>query len=379
MSPQRLTTLAALAGAAILFSPGPSAAQGTLERENDRLFEGRRNAIVRASERVGPAVVTVSVLKTQLVEGPAFPSRNQEFFSPFFRSLRRRYWQRVQSIGSGVLFGKEGVVITNYHVVEGAQDLHITLPDGRDFEARYLGGEELYDLAVLQVKNDGEELPQAPLAPTDDLLIGEWVIAIGNPFGYLLNDAQPTVTVGVVSAVGRDILSERENQDTMYKNMIQTDAAINPGNSGGALVNALGEIVGINTFIFSQSGGSHGIGFAIPIGTAERVVSEILDHGEVREVWVGVRIQEIPATLAESLELESTDGVIVASVDRGSPAQKAGVERGDVIRRINGQRIQDFEDARRALYGVLVGDEVEFTILRGDDVSLHRLKLVERE
>ncbi|HMB71365.1 MAG TPA: PDZ domain-containing protein, partial [bacterium] len=181
----------------------------------------------------------------------------------------------------------------------------------------------------------------------------------------------------VVSATARDILSERDNAETLYKDMIQTDAAINPGNSGGALANALGAVVGINTFIFSKSGGSQGIGFAIPIDTARRVMHEVLDYGEVREVWVGVRIQEIPEALAESLDLDSRDGVIVASVDEGSPADLAGVRRGDVIRQIGVEAIRNYDDARRALYGVLVGDELAFTIDRGGESSVHHLELVE--
>jgi serine protease Do len=344
----------------------------------DGLDLGRRNAIVRASEIVGPSVVTVSVLRTQLVEGPAF-SANQEFFNPFFRNLKRRYWQRVQSIGSGVIVRSDGTVLTNFHVVNGAQEIKITLSDGREYSAKILGAEELYDLAVLRIEARGDVMPVAPLHDGGELYTGEWAIAIGNPFGYLLDDPEPTVTVGVISATSRDILSERENSETLYKDMIQTDAAINPGNSGGALVNALGEVIGINTFIFSRSGGSHGIGFAIRIETAKRVMEEILAYGEVREVWVGVRIQEIPAALAESLELESTDGVIVASVDPGSPADKAGVRRGDVVRQIQGERLRNFEDARRALYGALVGDQIMFLVERGGEKAReHVLKLVER-
>jgi serine protease Do len=285
----------------------------------------------------------------------------------------------VQSIGSGVIVRDDAIVVTNYHVVSGAQAIKITLADGREFQARYLGGEELYDLAFLQIVTEGESVPVANLGTSDNLLIGEWAIAIGNPFGYLLDDPHPTVTAGVVSAVGRDILAEQEGSDTIYKDMIQTDAAINPGNSGGPLVNAVGEVVGINTFIFSQSGGSHGIGFAIPIDTVDRVMHEILEYGEVREVWIGVRIQEIPATLAESLELSSTDGVIVASVDEGSPAEHAGLARGDVILRIGTERVRNFEDARRALYGRLVDDVLEFEVQRGSAAPRRfELHLVER-
>lgn len=347
-----------------------------LDDANDGMFHGRRTAAVVAAERAGPAVVTVSVLRRQLVQ---YLDPAQEFFNPFFRGVRRRYWQHVKGLGSGVLVRADGVILTNYHVVKGAEDIRITLADGREYAARYLGGEELYDLAVLQAVTNGDPVPVAEAAHDSDLMIGEWVIAIGNPFGYLLNDTHPTVTVGVVSAVDRDILSEHAESGTLYKDMIQTDAAINPGNSGGALVNALGEVIGINTFIFSKSGGSQGIGFAIPISTATRVMREILDYGGVREVWVGVRIQEIPEVLAESLDLSNRDGVIVASVDPGSPADRAGIERGDVIRRIGPEVIRNFDDARRALYGVMVGDQLEFSLDRNGGNSVRRVDLVERK
>jgi serine protease Do len=355
----------------------PPSAQSKTEALDTTLAgidRGRRNAIVVASERVEPAVVTVSVLRAQLVERPVF---QDEFFFPF-RGMRQRFWQRVQGLGSGVIVGRDGTIITNFHVVKGAQTIKITLPDGREFGAKYLGGTELYDLAVLEMEIDGAEIPIAPLGDSKDLMIGEWAIAIGNPFGYLLDDTEPTVTVGVISATSRDVMIET-NRVTIYKDMIQTDAAINPGNSGGPLVNALGEVIGINTFILSRSGGSQGIGFAIPIDTVRRVVAEIKAHGQVREVWVGVQVQEIPASLAESLELDSTAGVIVASVDRGSPAEKAGIRRGDVIRKIGDNTIADFEDAKRALYGMMVDDVIDFVIQRGNaKPETATLRLVER-
>ncbi len=293
--------------------------------------------------------------------------------------MRQRFWQRVQGLGSGIIADDKGTIITNFHVVKGAQNIKITLPDGREFGAKYLGGTELYDLAVLEMDAGGAEIPTAPFGKSDDLMIGEWVIAIGNPFGYLLDDTEPTVTVGVISATSRDVMIET-NRVTIYKDMIQTDAAINPGNSGGPLVNALGEVIGINTFILSRSGGSQGIGFAIPVATVQRVMNEITQHGAVREVWVGVQVQEIPSALAESLELESNSGVIVASVDRGSPAEKAGIERGDVIRKIGDNTIADFDDAKRALYGMMVDDVVVFVIQRGTaKQDTKTMRLVERK
>ncbi|HET9888351.1 MAG TPA: trypsin-like peptidase domain-containing protein [bacterium] len=353
----------------------PPNSQETRDAALADIDKGRRNAIVVATERVEPAVVTVSVLRAQLVEGPVFPQ--EEFFFPF-RQMRRRYWQRVQGLGSGVIIDPDGTVITNYHVVKGAQVIKITLPDGRELGATYLGGTELYDLAVLKLDTGGQTVPAAPLGDSSDLLIGEWVIAIGNPFGYLLDDSQPTVTVGVVSAKSRDVQVEM-NQVTIYKDMIQTDAAINPGNSGGPLVNALGEVIGINTFILSRSGGNQGIGFAIPMNTVRRVMTEIKEHGALREVWVGVHVQEIPAALAESLDLETNAGVIVANVDKGSPADKAGIARGDVIRKIGNDTISDFEDAKRALYGMMAGDVVDVLVQRGNAAPTKTtLHLVER-
>jgi serine protease Do len=344
---------------------------------NDDLVWGRRNALVRAAEKAGPSVVTVSVLRTQIVEDGGL-GPGADFFSPFFQNLHRRYWQRVQALGSGVIVRKDGTILTNFHVVNGAEQIKITLADGREYEGRFLGGTELYDVAVVRAAVGKDDLPVATLDKSGDLAIGEWVMAIGNPFGYLLDDTQPTVTAGVVSALRRAIHSEG-NQETLYKDMIQTDAAINPGNSGGPLVDAVGDVVGINTFIFSQSGGSHGIGFAIPIATAARVMDEILAHGALREVWIGVRVQEIPESLAQSMDLESREGVIVASVDPGSPAEKAGIHRGDIIHGIGGERIRTFDDARRALYARLVGDRVDFVVEESGKQSTRTLVLTERK
>ena len=239
--------VAVLAGAGwTLGAFADAPAQDALTRTNDEITTGRRSALVRAAEKAGPSVVTVSVLRNQLMEGPV-TSPNRDFFNPFFQNLRRRYWQRVQGLGSGVILRKDGTIVTNYHVVKGAQLIRITLPDGREFEGRFLGGTELYDLAVLKADVGREEIPTATLDDSGDVVTGEWVMAIGNPFGYLLDDTQPTVTVGVISATRRDIHSEGESE-TLYKDMIQTDAAINPGNSGGPLVNALGDVIGLNTF-----------------------------------------------------------------------------------------------------------------------------------
>jgi serine protease Do len=264
-------------------------------------------------------------------------------------------------VGSGFIVSRDGYILTNEHVVKNASEIKVTLTDGREYPAEFVGGDDTYDVALLKI--DGQGLPAAPLGRSDDLMIGEWAIAIGNPFGFLLENSEPTVTAGVVSATRRDI-RQSDEQPGVYKDMIQTDAAINPGNSGGPLVNARGEVIGMNTFIFSRSGGSIGLGFAIPIETAQRVMSELLEFGQVRQVWVGVRVQELTPALAEYLGMPGPTGVIVSFVEAGSPAAEAGMRRGDVILAVNGTIVEHIDNARSALFGAQVGDRLTLKILR---------------
>jgi serine protease Do len=248
------------------------------------LSNSRRTAIVTAAERVSPSVVSVSVVTTRVVRSDPIPGMfRDEFFDRFFPPTE--YRQRIPGLGSGVIVDNSGLVLTNEHVVRGAEDVKVTLTDGRQLPAKVLGGTAIYDLAILKV--EANKLPVAPLGDSDDLVVGEWAIAIGNPFGYLLADTQPTVTAGVISATRRDIKSEA-TETGVYKNMIQTDAAINPGNSGGPLVNADGQVIGINTFIFTSTGGSIGLGFAIPINLAKRILGEVEKYGRVRAAWPGM-------------------------------------------------------------------------------------------
>ena len=346
----------------------------------DPITSSRDNAIVRAAREVGPAVVSISVIQTRVVRSsPLGPGFRDEFFEYFFRDFfpERVYRQEIPSLGSGVLVSEGGryYALTNDHVVSGAEVIKVTLADGREFDADVVGTDARFDLAVLKI--DVGEAPAAVLGNSDDLVTGEWAIAIGNPFGYLLRDRQPTVTVGVISALHRDVKPER-GQFGVYKDMIQTDAAINPGNSGGPLVNCEGEVVGINSFIFTKSGGSLGMGFAIPINTVRRIMGEFIRYGRIRPVWVGVQVQEITPLLALSLDLETTEGVLVSHVDRGSPADVAGVERGDLLQAIGRERIRSVDEAQRALADAIVGDEVEFRLVRRDQVRSAVLRLVER-
>jgi serine protease Do len=324
------------------------------------LSRSRRTAIVTAAQRVSPAVVSVSVVTTRIVRGDPYglPFRD-EFFDRFFPPSL--YRERVPGLGSGVIVDGEGIVLTNSHVIRDAEEVKVNLPDGRHFNAKLLGDSPVYDLAVLKIP--GERLPVAPLGDSDSLVVGEWAIAIGNPFGFLLDDPQPTVTAGVVSAMRRDIKAEATSSG-MYKNMIQTDAAINPGNSGGALVDADGEVIGINTFIFTNSGGSIGLGFAIPINLAKKVLAEVRHYGRVRVAWPGMTVQPVTELLARRLGWDGTEGLVVSAVDRGGPAERAGLKPLDRIRRVNGRITNDVEDAQASIYGAQVGDRLTLEVER---------------
>jgi serine protease Do len=333
----------------------------------------RRTAIVEAAHRVGPSVVTISVVQTRMVQSTPFGS---EFFEPFFRDMipSYRYREQIPGMGSGFIISPKGYVLTNEHVVNGAEKITVILADGRSFTGKVLGAHPQYDVAI--VKIEGDNLPVAPLGTSADLMVGEWAIAIGNPFGFLLNDTQPTVTAGVISATARDIKAG-STSGGIYKNMLQTDAAINPGNSGGPLVNALGEVIGVNTFIFTKSGGSEGIGFAIPIDAAKRVVDEIIKYGRVRNIWIGVGTWDITPYLAERIGTKDRKGLYISSVEKGSPADKTGARVGDIIRKVNGTAISDVNEAYRAIFGANVGDTITLTVERdGKPVNL-RLTLEE--
>jgi len=252
-------------------------------------------------------------------------------------------------------------------VVAGADQLKVTLTTGDELEGKVVGMDEASDLAV--VKIEAKNLPSVVLGNSDNLIIGEWAIAIGNPFGYLLDDPNPTVTVGVISALNRDIKRER-GQVQIYRKMIQTDAAINPGNSGGPLVNASGEVIGINTFIFTTSRGSEGIGFAIPINRAKAILSDLIKHGGVTPTWIGLRVQEVNQVLAQSLDLKKAEGVIVSDVEDESPAQKAGLKRKDVIIKVDDQKIKNISDWEDLSYLARANQNLDIGFLR-DGKEMH--------
>jgi len=281
--------------------------------------------------------------------------------------IPRGFERRVEGLGTGFIVSADGLIITNQHVTGGADSIVVTLRDGRDLPARLLGEDGQTDIAVLKV--DAAGLPVAPLGRSRALVAGDWAVAIGNPYGYLLGNSEPTVTAGVVSALGRDILPSQD-QTGMYVDMIQTDAAINPGNSGGPLVNADGEVVGVNAFILSQTGGSVGLGFAIPIERAMRVAQDLRRQGRVRRGWVGVEIAE---PQPQSGTWRRQPGVVVRRVAPGGPGAAAGVKPGDLISRAAGQVLRNFLGWERVMLDLEPGDTLPLIVQRGGvdrDVSL---------
>jgi serine protease Do len=357
--PRGATTPLFLAMAAALLAacngaPRDSSAQtleSSIPRPSASIDASRRTAITEAVARVSPAVVTV---QTEVVSRvPADP------FDFFFGGGRAG--QRIApGLGSGFITREDGVVVTNAHVVSGASRVVVALRDGTTYPAQLVGADEANDLAVLKI--DARNLPVAVLGTSADLVVGEWAVAIGNPYGFLLGNTEPSVTAGVISGVGRNLAGAGEGAG-VYVNMIQTDASINPGNSGGPLVNAAGQVIGVNSSIFSPSGGSIGLGFAIPIDRAKRVAEDLLAHGAVRRPWIGVKLQ-----LPRSTDPLATAraGAVVSRVVPGSPADRAGIRAGDRIVSSRGRTMRNPFDWEAELLDLRVGEDVPLQIRRGD-------------
>ena len=322
-------------------------------------------------EQLSPAVVNISTT-TIVSEGPGmdmpqFPpgSPFEEFFKNFGDENRQR---RASSLGSGFIIDAEGIVVTNFHVIENAEEITVTLSDETSFTAKVLGQDQKTDIAVLKIDPGDTALTAVPFGDSDSLRVGDWVLAIGNPFGL-----GGTVTAGIVSARGRDI------GNGPYDDFIQTDASINRGNSGGPLFNTDGEVIGINTAIFSQSGGSVGIGFAISSNLAKRVTKQLVEFGTTRRGWLGVFIQEVTSDIAETLGLEGSGGALVSSVNENSPADIAGLEPGDVILSFDGKKIERMRDLPRIVAETDIGATVVVEIFRGGRLSTVEVTLGELE
>ncbi len=326
------------------------------------------------AQEVMPSVVNIS--STKVVQSNGSRNLNPFFNDPFFRDFFNNPWRNLpkerkeKSLGSGVIVSQEGIVVTNNHVVEQAEEILVGLADGRQFKAELVGTDPKSDLAVIRLqgeKGDFKDLKAMVLGNSDRARIGDVVLALGNPFGV-----GQTVTMGIISA------KNRANVDIVdYEDFIQTDAAINPGNSGGALVSMEGELIGINTAILSRSGGYQGVGFAIPSNMVKNVVDNILKHGKVVRGWLGVSVQEITPELAEMMNFPNTQGVLVSSVVEESPAERAGLKRDDVILNLNGQAVNTPDQLRNMIASMGAGVSVRFEVRRAGEIYHFQVELSE--
>ncbi len=359
--PRRPTAALALA-AMIVLSPLAAVAQSH-----------GPEGIADVAEKVIDAVVNISTSQTVEARGamPQMPPGSQqfeEFFEEFFKNKRggdnqNRAPRRVSSLGSGFVIDASGIVVTNNHVISDADEVNVIFNDGTRLKAEVIGHDQKTDIALLRVKPD-KPLKAVQFGDSDKLRLGEWVVAIGNPFSL-----GGTVTAGIVSARNRDINSGP------YDNYIQTDAAINRGNSGGPLFNLNGEVVGVNTAIISPSGGSIGIGFAVPSKTAVAVIDQLRQFGETRRGWLGVRIQQVTDEIADGLNIKPAKGALVAGVEEKGPAKPAGIEPGDVIVKFDGKDVKDMKDLPRIVADTPVGKDVEVVIIRKGKEEKRTVKL----
>jgi serine protease Do len=324
---------------------------------------------------IKPALPAVVNIRTSKIVKPQANQMSPMFNDPMFRQFfgdqfgqgGKPHAEREQSLGSGVIITPDGTIITNNHVIDGATDIKVQLSDKRDFNAKLIGADPKSDIAVLKI--EGKDLPTLPLGDSSQLNVGDLIFAIGDPFGV-----GETATMGIVSATGRSRLGIEE-----YENFIQTDAAINPGNSGGAMIDIHGNLVGINTAILSHggSGGNEGVGFAIPMSMAKPVMDQILAHGKVVRGYLGVHIQDFSAELAKSFNFNQSGGVLIGDVSPNTPAASAGLKKGDVIVKLNGQAVSDNNDLRNTISQMAPGTTVKLDIWRDGKTQDYNVTLGE--
>lgn len=354
-----------------------------LQREsiNQDITNSRETAITRTVRKVSPAVVGINVTEIREYRDPFFSFFDDPFFrdDPFFKRFfgDRTYKQEVHSLGSGFIISPDGYIVTNDHVAGNAKKIVVTLTNGERYDAEIVGSDPQSDICLLKI--NGKNLPYVVLGNSDDVIIGEWVIALGNPFGLFDINNKPTVTVGVVSSV--DLTLQPVN-NRYYRKMIQTDAPINGGNSGGPLVNSVGEVIGMNTLIYTgntYSTGNIGIGFAIPINKIKKVVDELKKNSKIdRDFWTGLSIQNLDERIAKYYGLKSTKGVVVTQVQPGSPADKAKIEIGDVILEVEGEAINDENDIKSIFNEFRTGQVVTLKVLHNDRIVERKMKLEKR-
>lgn len=353
-----------------------------LEETNNEIANSRQNALTRTIQNASPAIVGINVteIKQVVYRNPFFDDPIfRRFFGDDYGSKVKEY--KVQGLGSGFIISPDGYILTNHHVAGNASKVVITMTDGKRYDAEIIGSDMVSDVALLKI--DGSNFPYLKLGNSNDLLIGEWAIAFGNPFGLFDLNAKPTVTVGVVSNVGVNFLHPDEPQNRVYRNMIQTDAAISSGNSGGPLLNALGEVIGMNTIIYStansrQGAGSIGIGFSIPINRVKKIVDLLKAKDEMdRNFWTGLDIRNIDEGIAKYLGIEERDGVVVFGYQSKSPADNAGIKLGDIIIAVDDEPVNKVEDFQIFVGDSFVGDKKQLTIIR-DNKEIKKTIVLEK-
>jgi len=342
------------------------------KRFNDEITNSRENIITNTVQKVSPAIVGINVIEIRQYRDPFSSFFDDPFFRQFFGN-RGNSSQKVQGLGSGYIISPDGYIVTNDHVAGNATEITITMTDGSHHEAKIIGSDPVSDICLLKI--DGNNLPYVELGSSNNIIIGEWVIALGNPFGlFELND-KPTVTVGVISATGMNLEPINERY---YLNMIQTDAAINGGNSGGALVNSIGQVIGMNTLIYTAGGvqGNIGLGFAIPIDKVKKIITELKENGKIdRDFQIGMSIQSIDAGIMKYYDLKSNKGVIITKILPNTPADNAGLKSGDIITEIDGYRISN----EQTIFGVFqefrAEQQIEIKIIRDNSELTKKMKL----
>jgi len=345
---------------------------GDRDSINESIYSSRRNAITRTVGLASPAVVGINVIEVRQYRQWS-PWGDDPFFRQFFGD--RTYTQQVQGLGSGFLISPDGYILTNDHVAGNAKEVTITLTNGEKYKAMIVGTDAVSDVCLLKI--EGKSLPYIKLGNSDEVITGEWVIALGNPFGLFDISDKPTVTVGVVSATGMNL---RSQEGRVYRGMIQTDAAINAGNSGGPLVNTLGEVIGVNSVIYTPNQGNIGLGFAIPINRVKGVVAELKRKGKIeREFWTGLEVQDVDARVARYFGLDRAEGVIVSDVRRGSPAERSGFKNGDIILEVNGEKVADQASLVSIIEDAKVGDVLRLKVFRDRGTTDLKLKLDKRQ
>ncbi|HBA27217.1 MAG TPA: serine protease Do [Nitrospinae bacterium] len=320
----------------------------------------RRTPVVIAIEKVSPAVVNINTEEVVRQRANPFSGLGDDFFDQFFQDFFPPQDYKRQSLGSGVIINQKGYILTNEHVILRASTIKVTLSDNREFDAHLVGADSRSDLAIIKIDSD-KPLPFAQMGASSDIMIGESVIAIGNPFGL-----SHTVTTGIVSAVNRNIKGE---DGRIYSDFIQIDASINPGNSGGPLLNINGEVIGINSAIYQKA---EGIGFAIPIDRAKRIVNDLIKYGEVHEAWLGIFVQELTTQIAKSFGYSNTKGVIISKAFKGGPSERAGLKRGDIIISLGNKHIKTIDDYNDLIYGYGHNDKISITVFRdGEKITVN--------